>query len=194
VSPELEREVSEIYREHAGGLLRYARTVARDADEARDAVQECFLRYCLERYFGRPIDTPRAWLFQVLRNHLLTKWNSAAETREVASAELDTMGDERSNPENLANREQQARAIRRRLTDRELECLRLRAEGLSYAEIGQLLDIRSGTVGALLARATDKLKWPPGRDGTVGLGTAEAVHSLFLDAANGGGSPVNHQD
>jgi RNA polymerase sigma-70 factor (ECF subfamily) len=182
VGSELDREVSQVYREHAAGLLRYARTVARDADEARDAVQECFLRYCMERRYGRVIETPRAWLFQVLRNHLLTKWNSAAETREVATVELDSLRDERSNPENLANREQQARAIRERLTGRELECLRLRAEGLSYAEIGQLLDIRSGTVGALLARVTDKLRWPPGRQGTIGLGTAEAVHCLFLGA------------
>lgn len=192
MGPELEHEVSEIYREHAAGLLRYARMVARDGDEARDAVQECFLRYCLERRCGRTIDTPRAWLFQVLRNHLLTKWNSAAETREVGTEELDSLGDERSNPEQLADREQQARAIRQRLTGRELECLRLRAEGLSYAEIGKVLDIRSGTVGALLARVTEKLRWPPGGDGTIGLSTAEAVHCLFLGATPGS-TPTLHR-
>lgn len=177
---ELEREISQVYREHASGLLRYARTVAKDAEEARDAVQEAFLRYCMERRYGRLIESPRAWLFQVLRNHLLTKWNSAAEAREVVSERLDAIPGERVDPEALASRLQRAREIREQLTPRELECLRLRAEGLSYAEIGQVLEIRTGTVGAMLSRVTEKLRWPPGRDGTIGLGTAEAVHCLFL--------------
>jgi RNA polymerase sigma-70 factor (ECF subfamily) len=180
VGSELEREVSEVYREHAAGLLRYARTIARDTDEARDAVQETFLRFCMERRYGRVVESPRAWLFQVLRNHLLTKWGSAAESREVVSEALDTLPDDRVDPEAMARRKQRAREIRERLTARELECLRLRAEGLSYAEIGEQLEIQKGTVGALLARVTEKLRWPPGRNGTIGLGTAEAVHCLFL--------------
>jgi RNA polymerase sigma-70 factor (ECF subfamily) len=180
VGTELEREVAEVYREHAATLLRYARTIAHDADEARDAVQESFLRFCMERRYGRMVESPRAWLFQVLRNHLLTKWQSAAATREVATEALDALAGSRVDPEALAGREQRARAIMAQLTPRELECLRLRAEGLSYAEIADHLAIQSGTVGALLARVTEKLRWPPGRNGTIGLGTAEAVYCLFL--------------
>ena len=184
VNPALEREVSELYREHAAGLLRYARGIARDAEEARDAVQETFLRYCMERRYGRVVENPRAWLYPVVRNHLLTRWSSAAATREVASEGLESLPDDRVNPESLASRAERAQTIRERLTDRELECLRLRAEGLSYAEIGDVLRIRTGTVGALLSRVTAKLRWPPGRDGTIGLGTAEAVHCLFLGGSN----------
>lgn len=180
MGPDLEREISQIYREHATGLLRYARTIAKDAEEARDAVQESFLRYCMERRYGRNIESPRAWLFQVLRNHLLTKWNSAAEAREVGSERLDAMPGERVDPEAMASRQQRAREIQAQLSERELDCLRLRAEGLSYAEIAQVLEIRTGTVGAMLSRVSEKLRWPPGRKGTIGLGTAEAVHCLFL--------------
>jgi RNA polymerase sigma-70 factor (ECF subfamily) len=177
---ELEREVTEVYREHAAVLLRYARTIARDPDEARDAVQESFLRFCMERRYGRVVDSPRAWLFQVLRNYLFTKWQSATVNREVSTEALEGLASERVDPEALAGREQEARAIRERLTPRELECLRLRTEGLSYAEIADRLKIQSGTVGALLSRVTEKLKWPPGRDGAIGLGTAEAVYCLCL--------------
>jgi DNA-directed RNA polymerase specialized sigma24 family protein len=46
----------------------------------------------------------------------------------------------------------------RRLAPRELECVRLRAEGLNDAEIAEVLSIRSGTVGALLSRALGKCR------------------------------------
>jgi RNA polymerase sigma factor (sigma-70 family) len=44
------------------------------------------------------------------------------------------------------------------LAPRELECLQLRAEGFDYKEIAQILSIRSGTVGATLARALNKIR------------------------------------
>jgi DNA-binding CsgD family transcriptional regulator len=102
----------------------------------------------------------------------------------VDSARLESVADEQQNPEVLLRTRQRASEIRRKLTSRELECLRLRAEGLSYAEIADELDIRLGTVGAMLARVNEKLRWPPGREGVIGMGTAEAVYLLFL-----GGSP-----
>jgi RNA polymerase sigma-70 factor (ECF subfamily) len=179
---DLSREVSAVYREHASSLLRYAQAIARDPDEARDAVQEAFLRLCMERRYGREVENPRAWLYQVLRNHLMTKRSSAPERREVASDALDSFPCERTDPESLAARQQRAKEIRAQLTPRELECLQLRAAGLSYAEIGGRLDIQSGTVGALLFRVGEKLRWPPGREGTIGLGNAEAIHCLLSGA------------
>jgi RNA polymerase sigma-70 factor (ECF subfamily) len=183
VVPDLERELSELYREHASGLLRYVRSAARDAEEARDAVQETFLRYFQERRYGRTIESPRAWLYQVARNYLAARWNSTARC-ESADQEIDAIAGEGSDPEALATRKERAREIQTRLTGRELEVLRLRAEGLSYEEIGGVLDIRAGTVGALLSRISGKLRWPPGRGGTIGLGTAQAVHSLLLGGSN----------
>lgn len=59
-----------MYQEHASALSRYAASFARTPDAARDAVQEIFLRYFVERRYGRQIENPRAWLYFVLRNHL----------------------------------------------------------------------------------------------------------------------------
>jgi RNA polymerase sigma factor (sigma-70 family) len=44
------------------------------------------------------------------------------------------------------------------LSPRELQCLQLRTEGFTYREIGEILAIESGTVGALLARSTEKIR------------------------------------
>jgi RNA polymerase sigma-70 factor, ECF subfamily len=180
---ELEREVADAYRQHASAVLACARAVASGADEARDAVQESFLRYFMERRYGRQIEHPRAWLIRVAGNYLLGRRKSAAMAREDA-VELEQLAAPADDPEALATLAQRAQEIRTRLSGREWDCLRLRAEGLSYAEIGERLGVRQGTIGALLSRVHEKLRWPPGREGIIGVGTAKAVHFLFLgDAA-----------
>jgi RNA polymerase sigma factor (sigma-70 family) len=180
---DLEREVAEAYRQYASAVLACARTLASDADEARDAVQETFLRYFMERRYGRQIEHPRAWLMRVACNYLLGRRKSAALAREDV-VELEQLAGSADDPEALATLAQRAREIRTRLSGREWDCLRLRTEGLSYAEIGVRLGVRQGTIGALLSRVHEKLRWPPGREGIIGAGTAKAVHFLFLgDAA-----------
>jgi DNA-binding CsgD family transcriptional regulator len=44
-----------------------------------------------------------------------------------------------------------------RLSPQELRCWTLRAEGLRYREIAEILEIRTGTVATLLVRAAEKL-------------------------------------
>jgi RNA polymerase sigma factor (sigma-70 family) len=44
------------------------------------------------------------------------------------------------------------------LNDRERSCLLLRAEGLSYAEIGQVLEISAKSVSVYLARGVKKVR------------------------------------
>jgi RNA polymerase sigma-70 factor (ECF subfamily) len=45
----------------------------------------------------------------------------------------------------------------RQLTECERECLLLRAEGLRYREIGEVLEISTSTVGETVSRAIKKL-------------------------------------
>lgn len=170
-----------MYAAHSDGLLRYAASLARTPEQARDAVQETFLRYFAERRYGRTIESPRAWLYQVLRNYLVTALQSAAAQREVAAETIESVPDATHNPETLAEKRERARSITEQLTPREIDCLRLRAEGRSYSEIANLLKIRSGTVGALLTKTHRKLRWPPGKNGKIGLGTAAAIRYLFLE-------------
>lgn len=178
----LEAELTGLYHAHAAELLRYAGTMTPTPEQARDAVQEAFLRFFAERRYGRAIDHPRAWLYQVLRNFLLTAL--AAGRREVPAENLGAVPDAAADPESRAQRREHSREILARLSPREVDCLRLRAEGRSYSEISDLLDIRIGTVGAILTKAQQKLRWPPGKNGKIGLGTASAIHCLFLETAS----------
>jgi len=155
----LDRELTEIYEEHGTALFRYGTSLARDAEDARDAVQEVFLRYYIERCYGREIHNPRAWLYQSLRNHLLNRLK-APSSREVSMEGLESIPGPGQTPETIAVQKQLVDGVCVGLTERERECLQCRTDGLSYAEIGASLEICSGTVGALLARAYKKIRQP----------------------------------
>ena len=139
---QLEQEVVRLYQEHASSLSRYAVSFAQNQEGARDAVQEAFLRYFIERRYGREIVNPRAWLYHVLRNYLLDLRRSAAD-REIIADNLDQMPGSQQNPERILRRSEVAQALQSLLSTREFECVRLRAEGMEYAEIGAAMGIRT---------------------------------------------------
>jgi DNA-directed RNA polymerase specialized sigma24 family protein len=93
-----------------------------------------------------------------MRNYVVHRLESNAMKHEVPDENLDLNPHGAGSPETLAARTEMIREIAARLSGRELECLRLRAEDLTYSEIAQRLQICSGTVGALLTRAHRKIR------------------------------------
>src|SRR4051794_7838892 len=67
----LQQEVLSLYDKHGSALFRYAASIARNTEAARDAVQEAFLRYQSQRRTGEAIASPRAWLYKVIYNYLM---------------------------------------------------------------------------------------------------------------------------
>jgi RNA polymerase sigma-70 factor, ECF subfamily len=154
----LEEEVLDLYSLWAGNLLRYARTLSADLQISQDALQETFLRYFLNRSEGRLILNPKAWLFKVLRNFLLDYQKDAYQKNKVDLERASLHPDRRPNQQvDLENQEIFLQVIAQ-LSLRELECIRLRIEGFDYSEIAELMGIRKGTVGALIARAIQKIQ------------------------------------
>ena len=154
----MEQEMSALYTLHAPGLLRYAYSMISDTGSAQDALQEIFLRYFVARSEGQQFLDAKAWLYRVLRNHLLDTLKSSSVKNEIAIDKIDDPSDGWNDPEQHYHRAEMARDLARALAPRELECVRLRAEGLSYDEIAEVLDLRQGTVGATLARAHKKVR------------------------------------
>lgn len=177
----LESEVRELYSLYGSSLRRYAGALSRSPDSAPDAVQEVFLRYFVERSYGRQIGNPRAWLYRVLRNHLLDTRKTAESKHEVIAGAIEFVPGLPEDPEATLHLSQTARHLLALLSAREREALALRHQGLSYEEVADVLGLRIGTVGALLARAYRKL-----REGAAGdranfsLRTAQAIRSLLV--------------
>ena len=156
-SGNLEQEVAELYARQAAGLTRYAATLAQDRDAARDAVQEAFFRYFLCRSAGQAIVSSKAWLFRVVRNYVFDQRKAASRNTE----DLESLRNLTS-PETAAVTGGLADLLdglpRIGLSPREIECLRLRMEDLRYQEIAGVMGLEAGTVGALLARAHNKIR------------------------------------
>jgi RNA polymerase sigma factor (sigma-70 family) len=153
----VQEEVVRQYEQHAASLLRYARSITRQSEVAREAVQETFLRYLVERRYGRVIQNPATWLRVVLRNYLLARLGAPEENAGAESRDLDSLHSHTGDPEVLVRRAEAARALTAKLSRRERQCLSLRLEGLDYTGIAQAMSIRQGTVGALMARIQNKL-------------------------------------
>ena len=147
------------YQLHASALSEYAHRLTRNEELAEDAVQETFLRLFLALMQGEDIKSTGAWLHRVAHNYIGDTLKSSTVRKAVSldDATEDRLRDDRSNPgsDRISEWIESARML---LAPREWECVHLRAEGFDYTEIAAELAIRPGTVGALLHRATEKLR------------------------------------
>jgi RNA polymerase sigma-70 factor, ECF subfamily len=155
----VEQEVTDLYRSTAGNLLHYALLLARNGSLAQEAVQEAFLKFYIQRARGDlHTGSGRAWLYRVVRNYILDQQRYLNTRTTVSLDEALGCHDKRHSPYTELERSEAVHRALRLLSPRELECLQLRTEGCTYKEIGTILGIESGTVGALLARAGEKIR------------------------------------
>jgi RNA polymerase sigma-70 factor, ECF subfamily len=158
--PSSDREATTLFGELRKPLLRYLRCLGLSADEAQDVAQDAFLSLHRHLSDGGSHENIRAWLFRVAHNQAR---NRQASYHRRFGTPLDETADptlDESTPERLLlekeKLERLASAIRS-LTDSERECLLLRASGLRYREIGDVLGIATSTVADTVERAVKKL-------------------------------------
>lgn len=145
-------------------LYNFARWLSGDADEARDLVQETFLK-ALKGFGGFQEGTNfRAWMFRILRNTFLTS-RTGLERRNTAQE------DEEGFEESVVTHDTPEAALIRR-ADTELvqkaiaqvsppfrEVLLLAdVEEMKYQEVAEALSIPIGTVMSRLARARKQVR------------------------------------
>jgi RNA polymerase sigma-70 factor, ECF subfamily len=127
-----------------------------DADEAEDVAQEVFLKLYERPLSGSREHNLRAWLFRVATNlgyNVLRAGQRRRERHERAERER---ADSREDPASAALAVEERFTVRRALaglSEKHQSCLLLRYQGLSYAEIAEVLRIAPGSVGTILARA-----------------------------------------
>ncbi|PSH02810.1 MAG: hypothetical protein CXZ00_15545 [Acidobacteria bacterium] len=158
----LEHELTELYLATASQLYRYGLLLTRNGSLAQDAVQETFLKYYAQLKRGEVRDA-RAWLFRALRNYIFDCQKSVGTKMSVGLDAVRAHPDDQS-PEIAFERSEAMRLALDILSPREIQCIQLRTEGFTYKEIADILDIDSGTVGALLSRSSDKIRKAFGKE------------------------------
>lgn len=154
--------VEALLADNERALVSYAtRLLSGDRERARDVVQDVFLRLCAQEELS---GLGREWLFRVTRNRCVD-----VHRKESRMATVETMDDSlwhggaagEPDPEageGLGDAEELAQAIDR-LPTRQQEALRLKFEsGLSYAEIGRVMETSAGNVGWILHKAIQGLR------------------------------------
>lgn len=149
----LEQEVVSLFDQLQDRLLRYLLSLGLSIPDGEEIIQEVFLALFRHLQRGRPRHNLRAWVFQVAHNLALKERNrqNRLEYREAPG-----LVDRELNPEDqLAQNQRHARlqAVLRALPEQDRRCLALRAEGLTYREIAQVLDLSLGAVSISLARS-----------------------------------------
>jgi RNA polymerase sigma-70 factor (ECF subfamily) len=165
----IEDEIIELFDHLRDGLLRYVVSLGLGAHDAEDVIQEVFLSLFRHLRLGRSRANLRGWVFRVAHN-LALKQRQRAQRRQakgVAAEEaLERHVDPAANPEEQLAKDQQQRHLLlavAALSEPDQLCLRLRAEGLRYREIADVLQMSLGGVAKSLARSMERLMRVDGR-------------------------------
>jgi RNA polymerase sigma-70 factor, ECF subfamily len=153
-------EATTLYRELRKPLMRYLVCLGLSSDEAQDVVQDAFLSLHRHLSAGGSKENIRSWLFRVAHNGARNRQNRYDRRFGAPiDPEMDLVVDDATPEQAVLDKEkfgQLGKAIRL-LTESERECLLLRAGGLRYREIGEVLGIATSTVGDTVDRAIKKL-------------------------------------
>lgn len=125
-------------------------------------MQDVFLLLFRHLSLGGDRTNLRGWVFQVARNLALKRRHALKrQTERLADDGLAASQADRSlDPEaSLADTERRRllRAVLHALPQRDRRCLSLRADGLRYRQIADVLGISIGTVAKILARSISRL-------------------------------------
>jgi RNA polymerase sigma-70 factor (ECF subfamily) len=165
----LELEVISLFDQLREPLFRYVLSFGLSAHDAEDIIQEVFLSLFRHLRLGRCRRNLRGWLFRVAHNLSLRGRFANQKLWRQEGAEnvvLDTRPDPAPSAEEqlvFNQRQKRLSAVFRVLPDQDQHCLRLRAEGLRYREIAEVLGISLGAVSLSLTRSLTRLGRADGR-------------------------------
>lgn len=156
----LETRFSEIYAAHANALLRFCWFRLFNRGEAKDAIQEVFLRYWRYLVAGEDVKNDRALLYKIARNLVID-----TNARRVPQS-LDELVDQGFEPADdscgrMVDFLDGLRAMKslETLDDASREALTMRfVQGLSSREIGEITGDSEGAVNVRVHRALKKLR------------------------------------
>ncbi len=158
----LEQQVSTLFVEMRDSVYHYLRFNLGETCDAEDLTQEVFLRLYNTLRKKRRVENVRAWLLRVAHNLAVDWQQRQSDNRRTVN--MDARVPDRADPsvsveQSLLRVEESQRVERAvaKLSGQERRCLELRAEGLRYREIAEILGIGIPSVQTFLARAVRKL-------------------------------------
>lgn len=165
----LEDEVVALFDRFREPLLRYLLTFGLTIPDGEEVVQEVFLALFQHLQRGKPRANLRGWLFRVAHNlalkrrdHMRRSRGGADDADAAEALAVDPAPDPEARLAGLQTRQRLANVFEA-LPEQARRCLSLRAEGLQYREIAQVLGMSLGAVSQSLARSLARMARAAGR-------------------------------
>jgi RNA polymerase sigma-70 factor, ECF subfamily len=159
---ELESLVIRLFDQFQGRVLSYVVSCGLPFHDAEDIVQETFLSLFRHLELGRPRSNLNGWLFRVAHN-LALKRRAANQAFERTLVDEDTLAQHPCAEPNaeeefsFSQTQQRMRAVFEALPEQDQRCLYLRAEGLKYRQIAEVLGVSVGGVSLSLSRSLARI-------------------------------------
>ncbi len=160
----IEQEVIELFDQWREPLLRYLSSGTSLAfSDSEDIIQETFLALFEHLRRGKSRRNLRGWLFRVAHNLARKKYRSGQHVKNIPQSTIafeDSLIDPAPNPEDqyaTSQTKKRLTAILQALPEQNRWCLYLRAEGLRYREIAEVLDMSLGSVSLCLERSLARI-------------------------------------
>jgi RNA polymerase sigma-70 factor (ECF subfamily) len=161
-SGRLETAVAAIYDRMRAPVIGYVYQLVGSTQDAEDILQFAFLRLWDHLEADADIQNIPSWIYRVVHNRAIDQARRAAIRRGFEQEEMAQPHRlEADWPETATIRRQEIGRALEFLTERERHALTLRAEGLSYREIGEVLGISAKAVSVYLVRGLKKFEHRP---------------------------------
>jgi len=145
---------TDLFRKYSQDLYRYSLSILKDEDDAKDAVQEAFIRYIEKEKSFRGECSQKSWLLIIARNYCYSKLKRADQSNEIINDETFNECYELHIEEEITLNE-----ALKSLNPLQNEVLFLKEYGgYSYNEISEITNLTLENVKTILFRARQKLK------------------------------------
>jgi RNA polymerase sigma-70 factor, ECF subfamily len=152
---ELEDEVVALFDQLRAPLLRYLLSFRMEMADAEELVQEVFLALFRHLRQGKPRTNLQGWVFKVAHNLALkNRIRAQRQTPAIPAGSAPNPEEQYSD----LQRQQRLQAVVRALPEQDQWCLSLRAEGLRYREIAEVLGISLGAVANSMEKSLSRLQ------------------------------------
>jgi RNA polymerase sigma-70 factor (ECF subfamily) len=154
-----QRAFRELARRHLPVMLGVARRILGNAAEAEDVVQEAMLRVWTHAPRWQPLALFRTWLSRVVVNLCLDRKRKAPWVELEAAGEIADPAPLAGDAAETAERERLLTAAIGELPERQRAAIVLSyTEGMSNAEVAEVLDTTVSAVETLLVRGKQNLR------------------------------------
>jgi RNA polymerase sigma-70 factor, ECF subfamily len=156
-----ESDLQGVYDEHAQALFAFLLNFTRSEEDARDLLQEIFIRLARQPGLLRGARDPRAFLIRLAHNgaiDLMRRRGTRQKYHEQLAEETPTIFATGQNPDEAAFRESLSRALADLpLEQRAVVHLKL-WENLTFDQIAEALDLSPNTAASRYRYGIDKLR------------------------------------